>query len=203
MAAIAFNQDGEFLFVATEDGSLGTQRILRASRDNLSSAVAVYDPAAGGACNVVATVDAKTMLFYGEFGAGVLLIQHDSEAGSNTDISPTVAGTKTANTCAPNPASADSAALSIDTDQDLVYTDDAGTSYTTWTAALGFNATALALLWNGLRELHQVFVAGDNGIDLDILYSPNEMNQSTNAEDATLGAKTDICSLEIVKEFDD
>jgi len=198
MAAITYNQSGEFIFIASETAA-GLQRIIRFKRDK-QSGIEAYAPGTGNAANVAATIDPDRILFFGDFAPGVILIQHSIADGSNTDISVAVVGTKVCNACLPDPATADGAVIAVNTDQDVFYTADAGGTYETWTVTLGFDATALALLWSGDYDLNRVFICGDNLTDLDVLYSPNEMTDTVNLEDATLGALTNICSIDVVKE---
>lgn len=198
MSAIATSADGAYIFAALEDSS-GFQVIARAARSDLSTWTAVYAPGAGSACGVVPVPsDADKMLFYGNFGTDVVLILHDIDAGTNTDISPASLGVNVVNTCAVNPANnANEIVITVDTDQDMLYTDDQGSSWTAWNAALGFDATALFMLWSGAYWPHRVFVGGDNGSNLDLLYSPNEMTQSADRASGSLASAADICSVEV------
>jgi hypothetical protein len=196
MAAIATNADGNTLFLALEDGS-GNPVIVSAARSDLTTWTAVYEPGAGSAANLVAVPsDADAMLFYGNFGTDVTVIKHTISTGTNTDISPSSLGAKEVNTLAVNPSNADEIVIGIDTDQDLEYTDDGGTTWTEWDNALGGDATALWVLWSGAYFPHRYFVGLDNATTLDILYSPNEGASDTDVSGATVGALTNISALE-------
>lgn len=196
MAAIATNADGQNIYLALED-TLGNQIIATAARSDLSTWTAAYNPGGGSACNV-ATVhaDLDQMLFYGNFGTDVTVIKHTISTTTNTDISPASLGAKIVNVAQVNPSDSTEIVIGVSTDQDLTHTTDNGTTWTAWDAALGFNPTALWVLWSGPYFLHRYFVAGDNLTTLDILYSPNEGSADTDVSGATIGALTNIASVE-------
>lgn len=197
MSAISTNADGSYIFTALEDAS-GNQVIARAARSDLSTWTAVYEPGAGSAYGTAPVLsDPDLMLFYGNFGTDVTVILHTISTGTNTDISPAGLGAKVVNTCAVNPANASEIVITVDTDQDMLYTDDQGSNWSTWDAALGFDATALAMLWSGAYWPHRVFVAGNNGTDIDLLYSPNEMAQSADQASGSLASASDITNIEV------
>ncbi len=198
MPAIATDASGDNIFLALEDGS-GNQLVVKISRA-LSSQTTVYSPGGGSACNV-ATVPSEpdSMYFYGNFGTDVTILKHTVSTGAETDISPASLGAKEVNTLVVNPSDADEFVIGVDTDEDLEYTSDGGTSYTEWDATLGFDATALAVLFSGAYMPHRYFVAGDNTTTLDILYSPNEGSSDSDVSGATVGALTNISGLEFTE----
>lgn len=197
MASIATSSDGNYIFAALEDGS-NNQIISKSSRSDLSTWSVAYNPGAGSASNVIPVPsDPDKMLFYGNFGTNVVLILHTISTGTNTDISPSSLGAKVINTCEVNPQDASQIVITVDTDQDMLYTSDQGSNWTAWSSALGLDATATELLWSGAYWPHRVFVAGDNGANLDLLYSPNQMSQSGDEASGSLASAADICSVEV------
>jgi hypothetical protein len=196
MSAIDTSADGAYIFLALENSS-GQPVIARAARSDLSTWTKAYDPAAGTAGNVAKSVaNADKMLFYGNFGTDVTVVLHTISTGANADISPPGLGAKVVNTLQVNPSGGSEAVITVDTDQDVKHTSNGGTTWTDWDAALGFDATALWVLWSGAYFAHRYFVAGDNGVDLDLLYSPNEGVSRQNKENASLEAQANICNVE-------
>lgn len=195
MAALDFNADGTLIFYALESG--GFPYFVSAARATPGTGTAVYSPGAGSAGNLARVPsNADLMLFYGNFGTDITVIMHTISTVTNTDISPASLGAKVVNALAVNPSNEDEIVISVGTDEDLLYTSDGGSNWSTWDATLGFDGTALWVLWSGLYISHRYFVAGDNGADLDLLYSPNEGTSSNNEENAALAAQANICSLE-------
>jgi hypothetical protein len=195
MAAILYNADGTYIFMALETG--GFPVVVRSARDIPGTGTAVYSPGVGSACNIErANGNPDKMFFYGQFGSGVQVIEHIVSTEINTNISPSGLTTKIVNTLAVNPSNDSEIVISVGTDEDLLYTSDGGSNWSAWDATLGFDSTALWVFWSGLYIAHRYFTAGDNGLDLDLLYSPNEGVSSTNEESTALGAQANICSLE-------
>ncbi len=199
MPAICTSGNGNYIYMALEDVTTGDQFIVEAAADDLTFWEAIYTPEAGSAGNVIPmAANPDKVIFYGNFGTDVTLLIWDSANRTLTDISPSSLGAKVVNTCQTNPANEDEIIITVDTDQDLLYSDDGGSTWTTWDATLGFDATALAGIWSSQYAPHRYMVAGDAGADLDLLYSGNQGNQSKNLEAAGLAAQVDICSVEVV-----
>ena len=199
MATICVTGNCNYMYLALEDTATGNQFIAEAMVSDLTTWAAIYDPAAGTAGNVIPhPANPDVVIFYGNFGTDVTVLTWDSGTRTLTDISPASLGAKVVNTCAPNPNNEDEIIITVDTDQDLLYTSDGGTTWTAWDAALGFNATALAGIWSSQYAPHRYMVGGDNTTDLDVLYSPNQGNQSANLEGASLGAQAAITNIEVV-----
>ncbi len=199
MAAIVTDASGDNIFLALEDSS-GNQLVAKAARSDLSTFTIVYEPGAGSACNVaMVPSEPDSIYFYGNFGTDVTVLKHTVSTGAESDISPASLGAKEVNTLAVNPSDADELVIGVDTDEDLKYSDDGGSSWSDWDATLGFDATALAVLWSGAYMQHRYFVAGDNATTLDILYSPNQGNNDTDVSGATVGALTNISALEVTE----
>lgn len=94
MASMCTNADGNYIFMALEDGS-GFQIIAKASRSDLMTWEAVYSPGAGTAANVLPVPsNPDLMLFYGNFGSGVQVVKHTISTITNTNISPSGLTTK-------------------------------------------------------------------------------------------------------------
>lgn len=200
MPAIQFDASGDNVFLAGEDSGSGDQVVITAATSDMTTWSLAYQPLAGSACNIQKCIaNADLMFFYGNFGTDVTVIQHTISTSTNTDISPSSLGAKVVNGLVVNPSDANEIVITVDTDQDVLYTSDGGSNWSTWDAALGFDATAFELLWSGLYFPHRYFVAGDNGADLDILYSPNAGANDTNVEDATVGALTNVCDLQVAE----
>ena len=196
MAAITTTADGTRIVLAL-DGLAANPAFVSCARTDLTTWTVDYDPGAGSAANVAMVPgNADELLFYGNFGTDVTVIKRTISTDTNTDISPASLGAKIVNTAAVNPSDGNEIVITVDTDQDITHTTDNGTTWSAWSAALGFDATALWVLWSGRYYLHRYFVAGDNTTTLDILYSPNEGYGSTDVSGATIGALTDIVSVE-------
>lgn len=143
----------------------------------------------------------------------VVIVQYTISTNTILDISPgdlLSSGTpfeKTINAAFENPSSPDEIWAVVDDDQDLRRTlgvrsniHSGGPVENVWEtldAALGLPATALAVLFGGAYFLDRGFVAGDNTITLDLLYSPNEFANVADLSGATVGAGDDISSVEV------
>lgn len=196
MSALVTSADGANVFAALEDGS-GYPVIATAARTDLSTWSGAYEPGAGSAANIAAVAsNPDKVIFYGNFGTDVTVIMHTISTATNTDISPASLGAKVINALHVNPSDENEMIATVDTDEDLIHTTDGGTTWSTLDAALGFDATALWVMWSGAYYPHRLFVAGHNGTDLDVLYSPNAGSSNENKEDATLGGKANITNIE-------
>jgi hypothetical protein len=197
MSAIATSADGEYLFMACEDASTGFPVIVREARDTPGTFTAAYSPGAGAAANVAQVLgNPDQMLFYGNFGTDVVVIRHTVSTGANEDISPASLGAKVVNGLAVNPANADEIIITVNTDQDLLHTDDAGANWETYNAALGFDATALVVLWQVEAEYHLIYAAGQVTGAARLLYSPNNGAYLSNITGANLVAAANVVGLE-------
>lgn len=200
MAAITYSNDGLKIFIATEDVPSGYQFILSADTSDLTDWTPVYTPGGGSASNVTATAsDPDILFFYGNFGTDVGIIKHTISTGANTDISPASVGSKTINVIESNPTPLPDGSIElvchIDTAQDLVYSDDTGTTWTAWDSATGATGTALDVFWRGTYFIHGYLLGGE-ATGGKVYVSPNEGANSADVTD-TITA-TDICSVEFV-----
>ena len=194
MSAIATSAEGAYIFLALEDGS-GFPVIVRALRSDLSTWSSAYAPGAGSAANVASVPgNSDKMLFYGYFGTGVQVLSHTVSTGAEVNISPAGLTTKIVNALASNPSDPNELMIAVGTDQDLLHTTDLGTAWTTLYATLGFNATALAVRWD---DPDRVFVAGYDGVDVDLLYSPNAGAFFSDESGAALKAALNVVSVEL------
>lgn len=198
MPAIATSADGAYIFLALEDSS-GNQVIARAARTDLSTWTAAYEPGGGSAANVaMIPSNPDKMFFYGNFGTDVVIIMHTISTNDNSDISPSSLGAKVVNTLAVNPSDENELMCTVDTDQDLLYSTDQGSNWSTLDATLGFDGTALEALWSGSYWLHRYFVAGQvAGPAGQLRYSPNQ--GSSDADVTGAMSVTDIVNVEVTE----
>ena len=196
MPAICTDTSGEYIYMALEDSSTGHQIVVRVPRAGLSAGLfsTAYAPGAGSACNVTPAGD-NAILLYGNFGTDITAVLHTVSTGAEADISPASLGSKIVNAAAVNPSNPVEMMITVGTDQDVLYTDDDGATWTALEDVLGFDATALAVLGTSLYEAYRAFVAGHNGANIDILYTPNEFASTANVEGALSTAN--IVALEV------
>lgn len=167
---------------------------MKCGRDNLSSFTAAYEPGAGTAANVLDEPDNDDkMLFYGNFGSGVQVIEHTISTVGNANISPSGLTTKVINGLDNNPNDEDDIWVTVNTDQDLLRTVNGGGAYSTKNAALGITPTALVVL----SFPDKILIGGHNGTT-QLLYSSDEGATFTDQAGATLGAVANIVSIGVV-----
>lgn len=195
MSAIATTADGNYIYLALEDG--GNQVIVRCPRADLTTFEAVYAPGSGTAANV-ATVAANpdSMLFYGHFGSGVQVVSHVVSTGVETNISPAGLADKVVNGLAVNPSDAAEIIITINTDYDLLGTIDGGATWETLNGVLGLDATALAALWQSEAEYHVLYLAGQVTGAAALRYSPNTGEKLSNITGAALAAASQVVGVE-------
>jgi hypothetical protein len=197
VAAIATSADGAYIFLALQN-SAGFPVFVRASRDNLSVWTEVYSPGVGSSANVASVPgNSDLMIFYGYFGTGVQVISHTISTAAEVNISPTGLAAQVVNTLAVNPSDPNEMMLTVDTAQDLYHTLDGGALWTQIYTTLVFNATGLAVRWD---DPNRVFVAGYDGADVDLLWTPNEGASVSDEAGAALGAALGVCSVELTLE---
>ena len=87
MSKLEASQDGGFLFAALEDNVTGNQLIFKIDRPTSTTpnTVTAYEPGDGSAGNVAPTGDPNRMVFHGNFGTDVGVVDHAIVAGTNTD----------------------------------------------------------------------------------------------------------------------
>lgn len=198
MSAIATNANGEYLFLALETSG-GLPIIVSAATTDLAIWTAVYQPGAGSVANVLpVSGNPDLMLFYGNFGTDIVVVQHTVSTAANVNISPASLGSAVVNTAAVNPSNFDEIIITVNTAEDVYYTADGGTTWTAWDTLLGFDATALAALWSGDYDYHRYFTAGVLITTAQLLYSPNE-GESTYDYTGTMSV-ANVTNLEWTEE---
>jgi hypothetical protein len=201
MSAIITSADGEYVFVALEDDS-GNPLVIRATRPedagDAPTLAQAYAPGDGSAINVTQVqADADRMIFYGNFGTDVGIINHTISTVTNEDISPSSLGSEIVNCLVVNPSDSDEMICTIDTTQDLLYTSDGGANWAALNAsALGFAPTALTVIWGGGGEPNRIFVAGNDTSDEILFFSPNDGAELADVAGASLGAVANIAGIE-------
>jgi hypothetical protein len=199
MAAIAVSADGNQIFLALENGS-GQPLIAMCERDDLATFIAVYNPAAGSAGNVLASSDPDVMFFYGYFGSGYRVLKYVISTDTVSNISPSGVATYIVNSLAVNPADANELWATINTDQDLRHTTDGGTAWETLNAGLGLNPTALLVVPGGEGEPPVIYIAGNDGVTTVLLYSPNNGISFNDVSGVSLAGTANIIGLEYAAE---
>lgn len=194
MSAIAVNGDGYYIFLALEDSS-GFQVIVRATRNLFTEWSAIYESGAGSAGNVARIPSNSDGIFmHGNFDTDIVILTHAIGAETVTDLSPGTLGAKVCNTLEVNPSGVGEAWATIDTDQDLIRTQDAGATWPALDAALGFDPTALDVLWSGGYALDRGFIAGKPA-SVELQYTPSEGADKQDQANAGLAAVANICSI--------
>lgn len=199
MSAIEMTANGFRVIVALEEATTGDQVVLMARATNLPQWGLIYNPEAGSAANVKGIPSNEWgMFFHGNFDTDVVILHYviDPTTGVDTvtDLSPASLGAKVANTMVVNPSGVGEAWATVDTDQDLLRTTDGGTTWPALDATLGYDATALDVLWSGANWPDRAFVAGKPAsVQLD--YSPNELESKEDQASAALAATANICSI--------
>lgn len=194
MSIMSVNGDGYYLFLALEDSS-GFQVVVRANRGLFTEWSAVYEPGAGNAGNVAIIASNPDAVFmHGNFDTDVVILTHTISTDANADLSPGTLGAKVCNTLKVNPSGVGEAWATIDTDQDLIRTQDAGVTWPVLDAALGFDPTALDILWSGGYALDRGFIAGKPA-SVELQYTPSEGADKQDLANAGLAAVADICSI--------
>ena len=199
MAAIAVSADGDNIYLALENAS-AQPVIVRATRPDTPgdpvSFIAAYNPGAGSAANVASVPgNPDKMLFYGYFGSGVQVVSHTISTGAEINISPAGLTTKVVNCLVSNPSDPNELAITVNTDQDLLHSTNLGTAWATLYATLAFNPTGLAMRWD---DPDRAFVAGYDGADVDLLYTPNQGDTFADVSGAALKAALNVTNVEVV-----
>lgn len=193
MPAIAVSADGQYVFMALENG--GSPLVFKAAITDLSALSLIYDPGAGSAVNVAQVPsNPDKMLFYGNFGTDVTVISHTISTEANADISPASLGANIVNALDVNPEDEGEIWITVNGNQDLLRTTTGGASWTTKNSALGLNPTALKVAWPNSDKL---FVAGLDGT-VKLLWSTNGGTSFTNQAGSALGATANITNIELV-----
>ncbi len=199
--AIETNQSGIFLFVALEGDTTGDQKIIKITRptSTVPTMVIAYNPASGTNGNIAKTGDPDRMVFHGNFGTDIGVIDHAIAAGTNTDISPTSIGAKLIQPLRVDiPSDVDHIIAINRDDQDAIETEDGGSNWSTLNAALGQTVDAMAAEFYGQYAPFLTTFGGNDGADENLEYSPNEFVSLREDTSAALKAVGSIVSVDFV-----
>jgi len=193
------SQNGVFVFVALEDDATGNQLIFKIDRPTSTTptTVTAYEPADGSAGNVAPTGDPNRMIFHGNFGTDVGVVDHAIVAGTNTDISPTSIGAELIQPLEVDPSDIQHIVAINRNDQDALETEDTGANWATLNAALGVTVDAMGLVFLGAYFPFGGFIGGNDGVDENLSYSPNEFSSLRDDASAALKAVGGIVSVDI------
>jgi hypothetical protein len=199
MSLLETSQDGVFLFVALEDDATGNQLLFRITRPTSTTptTVTAYEPGAGSSGNVASTGDPNRMIFHGNFGTDVGVVDHAIVAGTNTDISPTSIGAELIQPLEVDPSDIQHIVAINRNNQDALETEDTGANWATLNAALGLTVDAMALVFLGAYFPFGGFLGGNDGVDENLSYSPNEFSNLRDDASAALKAVGGIVSVDI------
>ena len=199
MSKLEASQNGVFLFLALEDNATGNQLIFKIDRPTSSTpnTVTAYEPADGSAGNVASTGDPNRMVFHGNFGTDVGVVDHAIVAGTNTDISPTSIGAELIQPLEVDPSDIQHMVAINRNDQDALETEDTGANWATLNAALGVTVDAMGLVFLGSYFPFGGFIGGNDGVDENLSYSPNEFSSLRDDASAALKAVGGIVSVDI------
>jgi hypothetical protein len=199
MSILEASQDGAFVFVALEDDATGNQLIFKITRPTSTTptTVTAYEPAGGSAGNVAPTGDPDRMVFHGNFGTDIGVIDHAIAAGTNTDISPTSIGAELIQPLKVDKDDIQHIIAINRNDQDALETEDTGANWSTLNAALGQDVDAMDLAFFGQYFPFGGFFGGNDGTDENLQYTPNEFNNSREDTSVALKAVGSIVSIDI------
>ncbi|KKL61624.1 hypothetical protein LCGC14_2193420, partial [marine sediment metagenome] len=186
-------------FVALEDNATGNQLIFKITRPTSTTptTVTAYEPGGGSAGNVAPTGDPNRMIFHGNFGTDIGAVDHAIVAGTNTDISPTSIGAELIQPLEVDPSDIQHMVAINRNDQDALETEDTGAAWATLNAALGVTVDAMALIFLGAYFPFGGFIGGNDGVDENLSYSPNEFSSLRDDASAALKAVSGIVSVDI------
>ena len=199
MSILETSPDGAFVFVALEDDATGNQIIFKITRPTSTTptTVVAYEPGDGTAGNVAPTGDPDRMIFHGNFGTDVGVVDHAIVAGTNTDISPASIGAELIQPLKVDPNDIEHIVAINRNDQDALETDDGGANWATLNAALGVAVDAMGLVFLGAYFPFGGFIGGNDGVDENLSYTPNEFNNLRDDASAALKAVGGIVSVDV------
>lgn len=199
MSILEVSQNGAFVFIALEDNATGNQLVFKITRPTSTTptTVTAYEPGGGSAGNVAQTGDPDRMILHGNFGTDVGVVDHAIAAATNTDISPVSIG---AELIQPLKVDQDNIQLIVAinrNDQDVLETDDTGANWSTLNAALGQSVDAMDLIFFGAYFPFGGFFGGNDGVDENLEYTPNEFSNFREDTSAALKAVGSIVSIDL------
>jgi hypothetical protein len=203
MSMLEVSQDGAFVFVALQDNATGDQLIFKITRPTSTTptTVTAYEPAGGSAGNVAPTGDPDRMIFHGNFGTDIGVVDHAIAAGTNTDISPTSIGVELIQPLKVDPNDIQHIVAINRNDQDALETEDTGANWTAINATLGQNVDAMDLLFFGAYFPFGGFFGGNDGVDENLEYTPNEFVNLREDTSVALKAVGSIVSIDIAPDI--
>jgi hypothetical protein len=202
MSFMEVSQDGAFVFVALQDQATGDQQIYKITRPTSTTPTTakIYDPGGGSAGNVAQTGDPDRMIFHGNFGTDIGVIDHAIAAVSNTDITPTSIGAELIQPLQVDPDDIQHIIAINRNDQDALETENTGSSWTALNAALGQSVDAMDLLFFGGYFPFGGFFGGNDGSDENLEYTPNEFSDLREDTSAALKAVGAIVSIDLAPD---
>lgn len=200
--AFSPNVTGIYLFFAMEN-STGDQKIVRIDRPTSTNPVftVVYGPGGGSSANITRSKNADEMLFFGNFGTDIGVIEHTISANSNADISPTSIGSDLIQPLQSDPSDSEHVIAINRTDQDAIETKDGGSNWSTLNAALGITVDAMAIGFFGPYLGEVALIGGNDGTDENLSYSPNSFTSLREDSGASLQAVGSIVSIDRVNDL--
>lgn len=156
-----------------------------------------YNPAGSSSINVVATGDPDRMLFFGNFGTDVGVIDHVISTAVSNDITMTTIGADLIQPALVDPSDVDHIIAVNRTDQDVFETLDGGTTWTALNSALAITVDVMDLIFQGAYWPSAGFIGGNDGVDENLSYTPNEFGALREDTSAGLKATAGLTSLDI------
>lgn len=199
MSILEVSQDGAFVFVALQDNATGNQLVFKITRPTSTTptTVTAYEPGGGSAGNIAQTGDPDRMIFHGNFNTDVGVVDHAIAAETNTDITMPTIGAELIQPLQVDPSDIQHIVAINRNDQDAFETVDTGSNWTAINATLGQSVDAMNLAFFGVYFPFGGFFGGDDGVDQNLEYTPNEFVSLREDTSAALKAVSQIVSVDI------
>jgi hypothetical protein len=183
MSILEASQDGAFVFVALEDDATGNQIIFKITRPTSTTPVTAkaYEPGGGSAGNVARSADYDAMIWHGNFGTDIGVVIYSIVLETNTDISPSSIGAKLIQPLSADPHDRSHFVAINQDDQDAT-------------------VEAMDLVFLGAYFPFGGFIGGNDGVDENLSYTPNEFNNLRDDASAALKAVGAIVSVDVAPE---
>lgn len=137
------------------------------------------------------------MIFHGNFGTDVGVVDYAIAAVTNTDITMPTIGAELIQPLQVDLSDIQHIIAINRNDQDVFETEDTGSNWTAINATLGQSVDAMDLAFFGAYFPFGGFFGGDDGVDQNLEYTPNEFNNLREDTSAALKAVTKIISVNI------
>ena len=196
-SALGISSDGENVFIALEDNSSGNQVVFKATRPASPTVSLIYAPGGGSAANIATTPNFDKVVFHGNFGTDIGVINHTISTDAESDVSPTSIGAKIIAPLKVDDGNDQHYVAINRNDQDAIETDDAGTAWSTLNAALGQTTDAMDVAFFGAYYQLASFFGGNDGTDENLEYTPNEFSNLREDTSAALKAVGSIVAIDI------